>query len=66
MPSRYSRDFSRDIIKALAAKGATITGATWLPGTDGSYANGERGYTLDARGTHVVRTYAEVRTMAAS
>ena len=61
---RYARDFSRDVNKALAAKGAVITGGTWLA-VDGCYANGERGYTLLESGTGTIRTYAEVRALAA-
>ena len=60
---RYARDFSRDVNKALAAKGAVITGGTWLA-ANGSFANGERGYTLLESGTATIRTYAEGRALA--
>lgn len=61
---RYARDFSRDVNKALAAKNVFITGGTWLA-TNGSFANGERGYTLLESGTATIRTFAEVRALAA-
>lgn len=64
MSSRYARDFSRAVNAGLKSAGAVVTGATWLSGSDGTYANGERGYTLLQDGTHIVRSYAEVIAMA--
>lgn len=65
MPSRYAKDFSRIVINTLRTRGIVVTGGTWLAGPDGSYANGERGYTLEERGTHIVRSYEEVLALAA-
>lgn len=55
-----ARDFSRTTLAALTAKGITVIGIQGLPGADGSFANGERGYCLDDNGTHRVRTHQEV------
>ena len=45
-------DFKPTVRYALARKGITIIGGTWLPGAgDMPCANGERGYCLDDNGT---------------
>jgi hypothetical protein len=36
-------------------------GSTWVPGIDGSFANGERAYELDDNGTHRLRSYSEIK-----
>lgn len=61
---RSSKDFNRKIIATLNARGIFFHGSTWLPGPDGSFANGETGYQLDDNGTHRVRTYRQVSEMA--
>ena len=61
---RASKDFHRSLVAALNKRGIYFHGATYVPGDDGSFANGERAYQLDDNGTHRVRTYAEVREMA--
>lgn len=58
------KDFSPKTLKALAKKGIRVIGATWLPGQDGSFANGETGYNLDDNGTHRVRRFREVLELA--
>lgn len=60
-----AKDFSKTARATLARKGIAIIGSTWLPGTDGTFANGERGYTLSDNGTQRIRTYAEVVALAA-
>lgn len=60
-----AKDFGRKAVTTLSRKGIRITGSTWLPGTDGSFANGERGYLLDDNGTGKARTYAEMRSLIA-
>jgi hypothetical protein len=61
-----SRDFNRSTLASLARKGVRITGLQGLPGPDGSFANGERGYLLDDNGTGKVRTFMQVLAMAVS
>ena len=55
-----SKDFDKRTIAHLLSRGIRITGTTWLPGTDGTYANGERGYILDDNGCQRIRNYAGV------
>ena len=62
--STYEKHFSRPTIVMLRKKGISIIGATWLPGEDGSYANGETGYELNNNGQHQIRTYLQVIDMA--
>ena len=59
-----SKDFPRVLVTALRAQGITFIGTTWLPGTDGSFTNGERGYSLDDNGTMRIRTYLDIKRMA--
>lgn len=60
-----AKDFSVKVRNTLARRGIAIVGSTWLPGTDGSFANGERGYVLDDCGTQKVRTYTDLVSYAA-
>lgn len=60
-----AKDFSKQIRTALTRKGIAIVGSTWLPGPGGDFTNGERGYTLDDNGTQRIRTYLEVKALAA-
>jgi len=41
-----SSAFSKSTLRKLAKAGIFIVSATWIPGTDGSYANGESAYIL--------------------
>jgi hypothetical protein len=41
-----SSAFSKSTLRKLAKAGIFIVSATWIPGTDGSYANGESAYLL--------------------
>jgi len=59
-----AKDFSRETRKALRKAGRTIIGHTWLPDAKGAFANGERGYEIDDRGTLRIRTYLDVLAMA--
>ena len=58
------RDFARKTIKALAKKGIRIYSKTWLPGKDGSFANGQTGYKLDDNGTSRIVDYTGVLNAA--
>ena len=59
-------DFTAQTVRALAKKGITIIGKTYIPGAgDMPYANGQTGYQLNDNGTGKVRTHAQVREMAA-
>ncbi len=58
------KDFSKTTQKHLAAIGIKVIGTTFIPGPDGSFANGERAYQLDDNGTMRIRTFAEVLEMA--
>jgi hypothetical protein len=59
------RYFNAKTVRALGKRGVRVIGATWLPGTDGSFANGQTGICLDNNGTHEIRSYLEVLGMAA-
>lgn len=56
--------FSKKTLKALTRKGIAIVSATYVPGTDGSYTNGETGYILDDNGTERVRSFLQVLDLA--
>ena len=59
-------DFTAKTVRALAKKGITIIGKTYIPGAgDMPYANGQTGYQLNDNGCGRVRTHAQVREMAA-
>ena len=58
--------FNRSTVKALNARGIRVLGATWVPGADGTYANGETAYNLDDNGTGRVRSFLEVLALAAA
>ena len=62
--SNASKDFSANIRARLKAKNLTVIGSTWLPGSDGSFANGERGYQLNHGGCLKIRTFVQVLTIA--
>lgn len=59
-----SRDFSVKTIRALAKKWVQVVSKTWLPGPDGSFANGETGYLIDDNGTGRMKTFLEVLKIA--
>lgn len=59
------RHFNSKTLKALTTKGIAIISSTWLPGLDGSFANGCTGYILDDNGTQRIRTYTQVQELAA-
>lgn len=58
------RDFSRKTIKLLKKARIQIIGKTWLPGKDGSFANGETGYKVDNMGTSQIKTYQDLLNVA--
>lgn len=62
---RASKDFNRTLVASLNKRGVFFIGSALVPGADGSFANGERAYCLDDNGTHRVRSYAEVKALAA-
>lgn len=59
-----SKDFSRQTIAALKANGVMIQRATFVPGPNGSYLNGERAYVIDDNGCGRVLLYLEVLDMS--
>lgn len=59
-----SKDFSRKTLSGLRKQGIAVIGATFVPGADGTFANGERAYQLDNKGTSQLRTFLEVLSMA--
>lgn len=60
----FKRDFSKAVLTALKKRGIEIVGARWVPGADGSYANGETAYQLNNNGTSILRTYLQVVDLA--
>lgn len=60
-----AKDFSKTVRNSLKSKGIAFISSTWLPGADGSFANGERGYVLNDNGTQVIRNYSQVAALAA-
>ena len=62
----YSKHFSKSTVNALAKKGVTIIGATAIPAFLGDEYFSGTGYKLDAAGTHIIRDYFQVVTMAKS
>jgi hypothetical protein len=61
-----SKDFSRKTLSQLTRKGIEIASATFVPGADGSFANGERAYALVVNGCQYLRTHSQVLVCAAS
>lgn len=59
-----AKDFSKAVRAALKTQGIAIYSSTWLPGVDGSYANGERGYFVNDNGTSRILTYVGVIAQA--
>ena len=62
-----ARDFDTKTRRALTKAGIRIIGAVNLPAASGDlrFARGERGYQLDNRGEHQIRTYSEVKALVA-
>lgn len=58
------RDFSSKTRNTLARKGITVLTATFIPGSDGSFANGERAYNVSDNGCGRVWTFAQVMEAA--
>ena len=57
-------DFTKKQIKNLRKKGISIYGKQWMPGKDGSFANGHTGYLVDDNGTGRVFTFSQVMNLA--
>lgn len=57
------RDFNKSTVRALTRRGVTLQGICNLPGDDGSYANGVRGYQLSDNGTGRILLHGEVLAM---
>jgi hypothetical protein len=62
--TKAALDFSSNIRTRLKIKGVAVIGATWVPGADGSFANGERAYQLDDNGTMKIRSFMQVLSIA--
>ena len=61
----FNSHFSSKTIKALAKKGISIDGLTYLPGEgDMPFATGETGYKLNNNGQRQIRRHMEVVAMA--
>lgn len=58
--------FSAKTRRQLSKKGIQIVGAEWVPGANGSYANGETAYRLLANGCCYLRSFLQVRAAAES
>lgn len=56
-----SANFSKKLLNKLAKCGLFIVSSTWIPGADGSYANGESAYML-SDGT--MKTFLQVLALA--
>ncbi len=56
-----SANFSKKILNKLAKAGLLIVGSTYIPGDDGSFANGETAYLL-SDGT--MKTFMQVLAFA--
>ena len=54
------RDFTVKTRNALARKGITVIGSTFIPGSAGSFANGERAYNVSDNGCGRVWTFGQV------
>ena len=64
MTTTITRDFSAATRKVLAARGITLLKPEWLPGPDGSFANGERAYLANDNGCGRILRFAEVLAAA--
>ena len=58
------RDFTTKTRNALASKGIVIMNATFIPGEDGSFANGHRAYSVSDNGCGRVLTFEQVMEAA--
>ena len=54
------RDFTVKTRNALARKGIVVLNATFIPGEDGSFANGSRAYNVSDNGCGRVWTFGQV------
>jgi len=64
--SRFSRDFSGKVLKALSKKNVFIYGAQAIPDYAGDTCFQGVGYCLEYKGTSFIRTYRQIEAMAAS
>lgn len=55
-----TKDFPTSTRRALKAANCQVVNTTWIPGADGSYANGEVGYLVNHGGTGRMLTYLEI------
>jgi hypothetical protein len=60
---QHTKDFSKATIGSLKTQGIRIIGSTIVP-HNGSTIEGQVVYNLDLRGTHYVRTHAQVLELA--
>jgi len=54
------KDFNNKTIRALAKKGISIIGKTFLPDHNGSFLSGRRGYEVNDNGTGRIWTWHDV------
>jgi hypothetical protein len=59
-----ARDFNKQTVRTLARGGVHLQGIQNLPGDDGSYANGVRGYEVSDNGTGRILLHGQVLAIA--
>ncbi len=59
-----TRNFSKQTIKSLSAKGIRVIGSQASPAFDGDVYFSGVSFNLDDNGTHIVRTHTEVLALA--
>lgn len=55
-----ARHFSQKTIRTLSRRGVEILSATYIPGPDGSYLNGETAFNVVDNGVGRVLTFSQV------
>lgn len=59
------RHFSAKTLRSLEKRGIRVLSSTFIPGSDGSYCNGETAYNVDDNGCGRVWTFLEIMREAA-
>lgn len=59
------RHFAAKTLRVLAAKGIEVVSTTFIPGRDGSFANGETAYNVNDNGCGRILTFTQVLEVAA-
>lgn len=60
----HTKDFSKATLGSLKVQGIRLLGSTIVPDENGNVATGRVVYNLELRGTHYVRTHAQVVELA--